>query len=151
MPQAQEVDRDDQRRVADPRGDPGDVEQRVDLAADGRDGAIDRRRIGQVDLVKVVDLEGRTALVESDDVRPEFGELAHHVFADTRRTSGHHRTAAVVAPQLVDLSQRSALRFALLLRRCAAWTRPSLISAMASGISLAVNLPPRPVGRPPKE
>ena len=35
--------------------------------------------------------------------------------------------------------------------RCAAWTRPSLISAMASGISLAVNLPPRPVGRPPKE
>ena len=136
-----------------PEETPATLNSASTLPADGRDRAIDRCRVGQVDLVKVVDLERRTALVEPDDVRPEFGELAHHVFADTRRTSGHHRAAAVVAPQLVDLSQRyQPLRgyFALLpSARCAAWTRPSLISAIASGISLAVNLS-RPVGRPPK-
>ena len=64
-------------------------------------------RIGKVDLMKIVDLEGRPAFVESDDISPQLGELTHHMFADTRRTSGHHRTAAVVAPQLVDLSQGS--------------------------------------------
>ena len=106
MTQPEKVDRDDQLRVADAGGDPGDVEQRVDGPVDGRHRAIDRGRVGQVDLTKIVDLEGRTALVEPDDVGPEFGELAHHMFADARRTSGDHRAAAVVAPQLVDLSQR---------------------------------------------
>src|SRR6185437_1345266 len=98
----------------------------------------------------LVDLKRRPALVESDHVRAEFDELSYHVFADARRATGHHRAAAVVAPQFVDLSHGSN-RFrhhffcCSSLRRCAAWTRPSLISAMASGISLAVKLPPRPV------
>ena len=120
VPQAQEVDRDDQRRVADPGGDAGDVEQRIDLPTDGRSPRIDRCRVGQVDLMKLVDLEGRPAFVQSDDIGPELGELAHHMFADARRTPGDHGTAAVVAPQLVDLSQRShSLPVSLALLLCA--------------------------------
>ena len=80
--QAEEIDGHDEQRVTDARGDPGDVEQRVDVVADGRDGRIDGRRVGEVNLVEVVDLERGTTFVEPDDVRPEFGELAHHVFAD---------------------------------------------------------------------
>ena len=68
MPQAQEVDRDDQLRVADPGGDAGDVEQRIDLPADGCDGLVDRRRIGEVNLVKVVDFDRRPTSVQPDDV-----------------------------------------------------------------------------------
>ena len=42
VPQAQEVDRDDQQRVADSGGHTGDVEQRVDVPADRGDrGSID--------------------------------------------------------------------------------------------------------------
>src|ERR1700758_2320152 len=59
--------------------------------------------------MKLVDRESRSALVQSDDLGPQFGELVHRMFADARRTSGHHRTAAVVAPQVVDSSQHSPL------------------------------------------
>jgi len=154
MAQPQEVDGDDQRGVADPGRNTGDIEQRVDRPADRRYRLVDRQRIGEVDLVELVDLESRPALIQPDDVGPELGELPYHVFADARGTSGHDRAASVVAPQLVNLAQGSIgfryhFRCSCSFARCAAWTRPSLISAMASGISLAVNLPPRPVGRPP--
>src|ERR1700735_3559153 len=55
--------------------------------------------------MKLVDRVARSVLVQSDDFGPELGELPYHVFADARRTSGHHRATAVVAPQLVDFSQ----------------------------------------------
>src|SRR5262249_53168971 len=110
--------------------------------------------VGEVNLTKIVDVESRPAFVQTDDFGAKVAELPHHMFADARRTSGHHRPAAVVSPQLVDLSQgsigfRNHLRCSF--ARCAAWTGPSLTAAMAWGISLAVNFPPRPVGRPPKE
>ena len=118
------------------------------------DGAVDRCRVGQVNGVKFRDVAARRLLVQSDDVGTQLGELPDDVRADARRAPGHDRTATVVSPQLVDVSQLSNnfrhqdfWSFA----RCAAWTRPSLISAIASGISLAVNLPPRPVGNPPNE
>ena len=46
-------------------------------------------------------------LIQPDDVGPELGELPDDVGADARRTPGHHGTATVVTPQLVDLSQGS--------------------------------------------
>ena len=95
--------------------------------------------------------------VQPDDIGPKLGELPDNVGPDARRAPGHHATATVITPQLVDVSQRldsfrdhDCCAF-WSLARCAAWTRPSLISAMASGISLAVNFPPRPVGKPPNE
>src|ERR1700739_1279732 len=107
--------------------------------------------------MKLRDVDARRMLVQPDDVGPQLGELPDDLGADPRRASGHHSAATVVTPQLVDVSQGSGnFRYHdpcafCSLARCAACTRPSLISAMASGISLAVNVPPRPVGKPPHE
>src|SRR5271156_2124748 len=105
VPQAQEIDRDNEQWVAYPRGDACDVEKRIDTSCNGCRRAIDRLRVGEIDLMKLVDFKGRPLFVQSDDVGPEFGELSHHMFADARRTPGYHRTTTVVSPKLVNLSQ----------------------------------------------
>jgi len=69
--QAQKVDRDDQRRVAYSGGDPGDVEERIDVPVDGALPR-DRWRSGSARSTsrKIVDLEGRPAFVEPDHISP---------------------------------------------------------------------------------
>ena len=107
--------------------------------------------------MKLGDVGARRMLVQPDDVSAKLGELPDDMGPDARRAPSHHGTATVVTQQLLNLTQVSnnfryhgCCAFCSL-ARCAAWTRPSLISAMASGISLAVNFPPRPVGKPPNE
>ena len=96
------------------------------------------------------------AQIQTGHAAAEFGDLAGDLGSDARRATGDHDVPAVVAQQFSDRAHRSDPP-ARAVTRClrasfsawAAWTRPSLISAHASGISDAVNLPPRPVGSPP--
>ena len=121
LPHAQEVDPHHQQRVTDARGHPGDVEQRVDRPVDRRGRAVDRRRVGQVDLDEIGDAArvGGATQVQPGDPRAELGELAGHLRADARRAAGDHDVLAVVAHQLVECGHGSArgfpCRFALLL------------------------------------
>ena len=46
--------------------------------------------------------------IQPNDVGPKIGELPDDIGPDARRTPGHHGTATVVTPQLVDLSQLSS-------------------------------------------
>ena len=98
--------------------------------------------------------------VQPDDLGAELGELARHFGADARAAAGDHRTAAVVAPEIVDLRHDSptflsAVGFLLSqpapdLSFAAAASMPAFISSIARDISLAVNFS-RPVGSPPNE
>src|ERR1700730_19432218 len=76
VPETQEVDGDDKRRVADTGRDAGDIEKGIDPAVDACYRAIDRPLFGTVDIMKLVELERGSALIQPDDLGPELGELA---------------------------------------------------------------------------
>ena len=65
--------------------------------------------------MELLELQRRLALavpllacadIKPDDLGAELGELTRDVLTDTRRTPGDDDPAAVVAPQLVNLSHR---------------------------------------------
>ncbi len=45
---------------------------------------VDRRRVGQVDLVELLELQRRRLQVQPDDLGAELGELPRHFGADAR-------------------------------------------------------------------
>ena len=156
MPSAEKVDRHDTQWVSDARRHTRDVEERIDRAVDRRGGPVDRGRIGQVDLVKLLELQRRPLQVQPNDLGAELGELPRHFGSDTRAAAGDHRAAAVVAPEVVDLSHvlflvgrchsvllTSAEGFLLSqpspdLSFAAAASMPAFISSIARDTSLAV-------------
>src|SRR5690242_17620727 len=99
MSQPEEIDRDNQLRIADSRRHTGNVEEGVDGSGDGRHGLVDRGRAGQIDFTKVVEVECWSALIQAQYLGTQLAELVHEVCSDARRTSGHHGAASVVAPQ----------------------------------------------------
>ncbi len=150
LPGAQEVDRDNQQRVADSRGDASHVEQRVDGSVDHARRLIDRAGVGQIDLDELTELGGRAAHIEADHHGTQIDQLFTQLRADSRRAAGDHHAAAVVPQQIVDASH-GLLGFPLLLLQLRG-LHPALIDfGHRSGISPAVNFPPRPVGSPPNE
>jgi hypothetical protein len=67
----------------------------------------DRRRIGEVDLVKLLELHGWTPSVQSHDLGTELDELSRDLLADARRAAGDDDAATVVAPEVLNLSHCS--------------------------------------------
>ena len=113
-------------------------------------------RFGQVELVKLLECHRGSLHVQTGDLCTQLGQLSRHRGADARRTAGHHRAAAVVTPEVVDLCHAlflvrgshsvlltSAVGF-LLSHPCpdlsfaAAASMPAFISSIASDTSLAV-------------
>src|SRR5262249_57201157 len=104
VPRAEEVDRDDAKRITDARRHTRDIEQGVDLAADHCGGPVDRRLVGQVDLVELLELQCRAPQVQADDLGAQLGELPGEMLTDARRAAGDDDTPPLVAPEVVDLS-----------------------------------------------